>query len=620
MTFTPILVGTGLAGYAYLRRTQDDQIARLAASAQPARDIAQFRDRIAQVQDVDDLMNDRALLRVALGAFGLDDDIANTAFIRRVLEGDPGDPEALVNRLADKRYLAFARSFNFAGTPRLPGADATAALRDELAGVPSVEALLADSALLGRALDAFDLGADRDRTVFLSRVLRSDPDDPGSLVNRLGDARYLGLARAFQDKAPGLSADFVARAGEEAAARLGALATSDDLLADRTLLRSALRVYGLEDRIGDAYFLKRVLDSDPDDPASFANALSDPRYGELARAFGFDRRAAAQTSVYGFAAAIRDRLDTLRTSDALLDDPDLLRRALDLFGLEGADRAFLKSVLDSDLADPASVANRQEDPRYRALAGAFDFGAMLGGTPQDEAQRRITRLIDAVEGRRTQPADPAQLFADPTLMVATMTFFDVTLGDSGVRYARAALDSLDPESPFAGTLDPDPRYRAFHAAMDFRPAPEGRAYPPGFAEAVTQAYLERQFELRVGEIDNTLRVALSFERDLGDVAARFGSESGRWFAVLSSQPLRLFFETSFGLPQNFGTVDVDRQVTILREWAERAYGTSAIGDLLADPARIEDMRRTFLAASQTLQRAQVQPFGNTSALTLFGAG
>lgn len=125
MSFQPILPLGGYAGWRFLSGSLEAQQARHATDPSRARDIAHFRDRIGQVTDAGALVADFRLLRVALGAFGLQDDLPNRAFIRTVLSQPVTDEAALVNRLADKRYLAFAEAFGFGGPlpPRtgLPG-------------------------------------------------------------------------------------------------------------------------------------------------------------------------------------------------------------------------------------------------------------------------------------------------------------------------------------------------------------------------------------------------------------------------------------------------------------------------------------------------------------------
>ncbi len=113
MTFVPAVPLGGPGGLAFLDRTMARQ--RAAFDAQPAarRDEAYFRARIGDVGTAEDLVSDRRLLRVALTAFGLEADLDNRAFLRRVLEDGTLNPQALSNRLADKRYRAFSAAFGF---------------------------------------------------------------------------------------------------------------------------------------------------------------------------------------------------------------------------------------------------------------------------------------------------------------------------------------------------------------------------------------------------------------------------------------------------------------------------------------------------------------------------
>lgn len=120
MSFVPAVPMGGYAGWAFLQRTAERQQQAHAASPEIARDLAHFRDTIAKVTSPEGLVADRRLLKVALGAFGLSADIDSGYFIRRILADGTSAPGALSNRLADKRYRAFAAAFGFgeASAPR----------------------------------------------------------------------------------------------------------------------------------------------------------------------------------------------------------------------------------------------------------------------------------------------------------------------------------------------------------------------------------------------------------------------------------------------------------------------------------------------------------------------
>jgi hypothetical protein len=113
MSFVPVVPLGGLAGWAFLKRTFDKQSATHGASPAIVRDEAHFRDRIGQVRTAEALVTDPRLMRVALGAFGLEADVGNRYFIRKILEEGTLDPGALANRLADRRYRAFSAAFGF---------------------------------------------------------------------------------------------------------------------------------------------------------------------------------------------------------------------------------------------------------------------------------------------------------------------------------------------------------------------------------------------------------------------------------------------------------------------------------------------------------------------------
>ena len=117
MTYTPVLPLSGYAGWTLLKRTLPAQTAAFNKSPEIVRDTDYFRATIGTVKTVDQLVNNRRLLSVALGAFGLDSDIDNKAFIQKILTDGTTSTTALVNRLADKRYAQFAAAFGFDKTP-----------------------------------------------------------------------------------------------------------------------------------------------------------------------------------------------------------------------------------------------------------------------------------------------------------------------------------------------------------------------------------------------------------------------------------------------------------------------------------------------------------------------
>lgn len=69
--------------------------------------------------------------------------------------------------------------------------------KENIAGIQTAEALVADRRLLSVALQAFGLEGDLESKFYIQKVLESNTDDPDSFVNRLADKRYLKMAETF---------------------------------------------------------------------------------------------------------------------------------------------------------------------------------------------------------------------------------------------------------------------------------------------------------------------------------------------------------------------------------------------------------------------------------------
>ncbi|SMR83466.1 Protein of unknown function [Aliiroseovarius halocynthiae] len=113
MSFQPVIPFSGAAGWSFLQRTKETQQTAFESSAVLQRDVKYFEEKIGNIDTAEQLVSDRRLLSVALGAYGLNDDINNTYFIQKVLEDGTIDPSALSNKLSDKRYYEMAKDFGF---------------------------------------------------------------------------------------------------------------------------------------------------------------------------------------------------------------------------------------------------------------------------------------------------------------------------------------------------------------------------------------------------------------------------------------------------------------------------------------------------------------------------
>lgn len=111
--FQPIIPANGLVGWKFLERTYETQNSVFQKGTEITRDTDYFEAKIGGIETAEDLVADRRLLRVALGAFGLGGDIDNKYFVKKILEDGTLTDDALANRLADDRYKEFSAAFGF---------------------------------------------------------------------------------------------------------------------------------------------------------------------------------------------------------------------------------------------------------------------------------------------------------------------------------------------------------------------------------------------------------------------------------------------------------------------------------------------------------------------------
>ncbi|MEM9972744.1 MAG: DUF1217 domain-containing protein [Pseudomonadota bacterium] len=93
--------------------TRDRQLEILRSRPEHARAITAFRERIADVQTAEQLIEDRELYVFVMKAFDLEDQIFGKALIQKVLESDVDERTALVNRLTDPRFREMYDTLGF---------------------------------------------------------------------------------------------------------------------------------------------------------------------------------------------------------------------------------------------------------------------------------------------------------------------------------------------------------------------------------------------------------------------------------------------------------------------------------------------------------------------------
>lgn len=102
---------------AYLSVAQNLARYQAMTAAEPAVKSATsyYEANIGKVTSIQDFVGNYRLLSYALDAYGLGNQVNNTALIREVLEGGVSNPKSLANTLSNSNWKAFAAAFDFVG-------------------------------------------------------------------------------------------------------------------------------------------------------------------------------------------------------------------------------------------------------------------------------------------------------------------------------------------------------------------------------------------------------------------------------------------------------------------------------------------------------------------------
>lgn len=221
-------------------------------------------------------------------------------------------------------------------------------------------------------------------------------------------------------------------------ARIGRVGSAAELVADPGLLRVALTAFGLGADIGNRAFVTRVLESSTLDPRSFVNRLSDKRYLELARAFGFGDPFGPRNRDPEVIAAIVQRARETRFEEAVgAQDANMrlalaMQRDLGRLAAEGtSDTArwynvlgtpSLRKVFETAYRLPREFAALDLDrqvavlrERTTRLTGAPDLAQFADPGARDRLLRRFFVGVQLAEGGPTGPASAALVLLQSAL-------------------------------------------------------------------------------------------------------------------------------------------------------------------------------------------------------------
>lgn len=194
-------------------------------------------------------------------------------------------------------------------------------------------------------------------------------------------------------------------------------------------------------------------------------------------------------------------------------------------------------------------------------------------------------------------ASPETLVADRTALKVVLGAYDLGQDIDSRFFIRRILEDGSTDSAALANRLQDSRYKELARGFGQDRFDLGMTRNDAFVTRTIDRYTQVAFEQAVGEQDPDLRLALGVKRLMPEIAAGTTSNDAAWFKVMANPPLREVWETVFGLPQQFGQIDLDKQLEVFKDKAEGVFGTDRISELATEEVSEQIVRR-FLLKSQ----------------------
>jgi hypothetical protein len=187
--------------------------------------------------------------------------------------------------------------------------------------------------------------------------------------------------------------------------------------------------------------------------------------------------------------------------------------------------------------------------------------------------------------------------------------------NKGAFVRKVLEEGVDARTDFARRLN-NPDYIALAENFDFTNG--DLSVPQITIDDITDKYERQNFEIEVGNVNDSMRLALNFERKISEFTGQGSTEKAGWFRLMGSVPMRTVLESAFNLPTSFSNLDIDRQQEILSDKMSAKYGDRTI-ESFSDPEVLNDLIQNFLLREELDSGPSASTTGST-ALSILGGG
>lgn len=259
---------------------------------------------------------------------------------------------------------------------------------------------------------------------------------------------------------------------------------------------------------------------------------------------------------------------------------------------------------------------------------AIPLGGYLGWRVlQNTAERQfetfqkspeIVRNVDYFREHIAEADTAEKLVDDRKLLTVALGAFGLEEEINKKAFIQKILEEgTDASDSFANRLS-DTRWRQFAKAFGYGNFTGANTGIPSFREQTANDYLERAFEVSVGEVNTDMRLAMNFRREIAAIANGSNVDEVGWFQIMGQEPLRAVMEGAFGLPSSIGSADIDQQRELFERKADQFFGGKSPA-VFKDPLKVEEALRRFFVQSEIQNGPTASTPGSAALSVLTGS-
>lgn len=235
-------------------------------------------------------------------------------------------------------------------------------------------------------------------------------------------------------------------------------------------------------------------------------------------------------------------------------------------------------------------------------------------TLSDTAQMKADRAYLA--DKLSKPIKTEEFLADKRLMRVALTAFDLG-GEEWKRgfVGKVLKEVADPDSTFLARLN-NSNYTAFAGA--FKPKDGVITVTPEAIATMSADFDASSFEAAVGEVDDSMRLALNYQAEIEGLMGNGSSETTILYRLLGSVPVRTVLETALNLPTDIRALPIEKQAELLKKGLQTKLGLTDVKDL-AVPEKVDFVIKRFHAL-QAVNAGLSSYSPGANALTLLNGG